>query len=147
MMNTLLITEDQSKALLQSLRTQPRDFEFVPAKNQLVFYQGHSSVLTLRLPISMDSPQAFYDYPEDRSSYVLVMIRSGIASVGYFEDGMNMDHKVFRAYMVRKKQGMSQIKYLNTKGKSRAGSRVRLAGTLEFFEDINQRLQVYFREN
>src|SRR5690606_18799184 len=110
-------------------------------------FRSHSLMLTFRLPISMDSPQAFYDYPEDRANYVLLMIRSGIASVGYFEDGMNMDHKVFRAYMVGKKQGMSQIKYLNTKGKSRAGSRVRLAGTLEFFEDINQRLQIYFREN
>src|SRR5690606_721298 len=100
-------------------------------------------IRTFRLPISMDSPQAFYDYPEDRSNYVLLMIRSGIASVGYFEDGSNMDHKVFRAYMVRKKQGMSQIKYLKTKGKSRAGSRARIADAREFFEDINTRLARY----
>jgi len=146
MMNTVLITEDQSQTLLQYLRVQAIDFEFVAAKNQLVFYRDHSIMLTFRLPISMDSPQAFYDYPEDRANYVLLMIRSGIASAGYFEDGMNMDHKVFRAYMVRKKQGMSQVKYLKTKGKSRAGSRVRLAGTVEFFEEINQRLQVYFAE-
>jgi|GEM_PF-487149 len=147
MMNTLLITEDQSRTLMQSLRKLPKNYEFVAAKNQLVFFHEHTAILTFRLPISMDSPQAFYDYPEDRSNYVLLMIRSGLASVGYFEDGRNMDHKVFRAYMVRKKQGMSQIKYLKTKGKSRAGSRVRLAETVEFFDEINHRLQMYFREN
>ena len=49
--------------------------------------------------------------------------------------------------MVRKKQGKSQIKYLKTKGKSRAGSRVRLASTVEFFENINERLQEYFKDN
>src|SRR5690606_20973815 len=145
MMNTLLITEDQSRTLMQLLRKQPKHYEFVAAKNQLVFFHEHTAILTFRLPISMDSPQAFYDYPEDRSNYVLLMIRSGIASVGYFEDGNNMDHKVFRAYMVRKKQGMSQIKYLKTKGKSRAGSRVRLAETVAFFEEINHRLQLYFK--
>ena len=48
--------------------------------------------------------------------------------------------------MVRKKQGKSQIKHLKTKGKSRAGSRVRLASTLEFFENINNRLQKHWEE-
>lgn len=66
--------------------------------------------------------------------------------MGYFEDGENLHHKVFRSYMVRKKQGKSQIKHLKTKGKSRAGSRVRLGETIEFFENINERLQVYFEE-
>ncbi|MEL7003546.1 MAG: hypothetical protein AAFN93_12555 [Bacteroidota bacterium] len=35
---------------------------------------------------------------------------------------------------------------MKTKGKSRAGSRVRLANTIEFFENINERLQFYFEE-
>ena len=49
--------------------------------------------------------------------------------------------------MSRKKQGFSQIKYLNKKGKSRAGSRVRLASTLEFFEDINAKLTALLEEH
>jgi hypothetical protein len=49
--------------------------------------------------------------------------------------------------MVRKKQGTSQVKYLKSKGKSRAGSRVRLGETIEFFENINERLQEYFQEH
>ena len=146
MTNTLLITEDQSKTLLQFLRTEPLVWEYVPAKNQVVFDQEGSTTLTIRLPISISSPEAYYNAPDDRSNYVLLMIRSGIASIGYFEDGENIDHKVFRAYMVRKKQGMSQVKYLKTKGKSRAGSRVRLAETAEFFEQINDRLNDYFAE-
>ncbi|MEP3390400.1 MAG: hypothetical protein ABJO02_19570, partial [Reichenbachiella sp.] len=52
----------------------------------------------------------------------------------------NIYHTTFSAYMTRKKQGVSQIKYLNKKGKSRAGSRVRLAKTIEFFENINSTL-------
>lgn len=72
---------------------------------------------------------------------VLILIKSGIATIGFFENGSLSSHKVFRAYMVRKKQGKSQVKYLKTKGKSRAGSRVRLQETNEFFESINSRLQ------
>ncbi|WP_228780037.1 hypothetical protein [Aquiflexum lacus] len=79
-------------------------------------------------------------------NHIILLIKSGIASVALFENTELMDHKVFRAYMVRKKQGKSQVKYLKTKGKSRAGSRVRLQETLDFFEDINTRLISYFEE-
>ena len=143
-MDNLFITEEQSKRLLDLIQTDKIKFEFDRKKNQLLFLENHLTLLTFRMPITVISPEAYYDYPEDRANYVMVIIRSGIATVGYFEDGQNMDHKVFRAYMVRKKQGKSQIKYLKTKGKSRAGSRVRLAASLEFFEDINKRLTVYF---
>lgn len=145
-MNTLLISEDQSKSLLRFLRTHPLELKYLRNKNQLVFDQEGSTILTFRLPISLPSTDILDEIPEDRANYVLLMIRSGIASVGYFEDGENIDHKVFRAYMVRKKQGVSQIKYLKTKGKSRAGSRVRLAETREFFEGINGRLNDYFKK-
>ena len=84
---------------------------------------------------------------ENQVHYIILLIQSGSCAIGYFENGINLDHKVFRAYMVRKKQGTSQIKYLKTKGKSRAGSRVRLAETVEFFENINERLQEYFAQH
>ena len=38
--------------------------------------------------------------------------------------------------MVRKKQGKAQLKYLSSKGKSRAGSRIRLAQTEKFLTEI-----------
>src|SRR5690606_12127925 len=106
--------------------------------------ESQTVILSFRMPVTIISPEAYYSHPEDRANYVLIIIRSGHATVGYCEDGTVMDHKVFRAYMVRKKQGTSQIKHLKTKGKSRAGSRVRLAETLEFFENINTRLTTYF---
>jgi hypothetical protein len=77
------------------------------------------------------------------SHFSLALIRAGQAVVGYFHQGILIDHKVFRAYMVRQKQGKSQIKHLKTKGKSRAGSRIRLEETTLFFEDINERLTSY----
>ncbi|MEO1451203.1 MAG: hypothetical protein AAFV07_16855 [Bacteroidota bacterium] len=43
--------------------------------------------------------------------------------------------------MKRHKRGKAQISYLNTRGKSKAGSRIRLANTVAFFEEINERLQ------
>ena len=76
----------------------------------------------------------------------LVAIRAGQAVTGLFHHGELIDHKVFRAYMVRQKQGKSQIKYLKTKGKSRAGSRIRLGETNRFFEEINERLNSYQAE-
>lgn len=106
--------------------------------------------LILRLPLSLSpaslpsaSPTSLLAAP---ARYIILLIQSGHCAVGLFEGSRNLDHKVIRAYMVRKKQGKSQIKHLKTKGKSRAGSRVRLAGTVEFFEEINERLQVYFND-
>jgi hypothetical protein len=104
---------------------------------------GQEQVI-FRLPIVFPAVGRKEDAPVH---YVLLLIQAGNCAVGYFEDGFNLDHKVFRSYMVRKKQGKSQIKYLKTKGKSRAGSRVRLGETREFFENINERLQRYFEDN
>lgn len=78
-----------------------------------------------------------YEYPPP---YIILLIRSGNASLGYFENGKNIRHKVIRKYMVRKKQGKSQLTYLKRKGKSKLGSRIRLAQTEHFFEEINEKL-------
>ena len=83
---------------------------------------------------------------EREFEYLILIIQTGMATVGVFCGKECRTHKVFGAYMVRKKQGKSQIKHLKTKGKSRAGSRIRLASGLEFFEDINRRLQSHFDE-
>lgn len=96
-----------------------------------------------RLPLVLLPPGAV----NTSVHYVVVLIQAGNCAMGYFEDGVNRDHKVFRSYMVRKKQGKSQIKYLKTKGKSRAGSRVRLGETEDFFANINGRLQEYFQKH
>lgn len=72
--------------------------------------------------------------------YLLLLIQAGNAALGYFEEGEMVNHKVIRKYMIRKKQGKFQGSHLKTKGKSKYGSRVRLQNTVDFFEDINQKI-------
>ncbi|MBN2694680.1 hypothetical protein JXR93_08460 [bacterium] len=91
----------------------------------------------LRLP-----PLFIGNTPEDISpqigNYLVLLIEAGQASCGYFKDDELLAHKVFRGYMVRKKQGKAQITYLKQKGKSRAGSRIRLSETELFIQEIIQ---------
>ncbi|WP_200978504.1 hypothetical protein [Echinicola sp. 20G] len=145
-MEEKLISSENCEKLLLKLHSYPFNQEFNVSKNTVYFYKEKEKILQVRLPIFWNSPLDMKQNQMEETNYVLLMIRSGIASIGYFENGENIDHKVFRAYMVRKKQGKSQIKHLKTKGKSRAGSRIRLAETLEFFDEINERLQDYFKE-
>ena len=117
--------------------------EYQPEKHQISYTLTGGERLFLRLPLQVGYP---FNEPSQENTffnYIQLLVESGVASVGYFENGENVDHKVFRAYMVRKKQGMSQLKYLKTKGKSRAGSRVRLAETEEFFAAIQERINRY----
>ncbi len=79
--------------------------------------------------------------------YLLILIQAGYASLGYFEEGEIIYHKAITAYMVRKKQGKSQIKHLNSKGKSRLGSRIRLQNTVWFFEQINLKLKEWHKKS
>lgn len=121
---------------------------FSPSKKTITYYDsGNNKLLIVRLSIDLK-----YTHTDnlitktDFLNHIILLVKSGIGSTAFFENGEIVDHKVFRAYMVRKKQGKSQIKYLKTKGKSRAGSRIRLQETLDFFEEINLRLNSYFKE-
>jgi hypothetical protein len=80
------------------------------------------------------------ELPDFIPNYLIVLMQAGHAALGYFEEGEVYFHKVISKYMVRKKQGKAQLKHLNQKGKSRAGSRIRLANTQRFFEDISDKL-------
>lgn len=113
------------------------------AKHQWEISDGETWLAKIFLPWNMHVDHTGSFRCKDDFHLALVMIRAGIAVTGYFHNDMMLDHKVFRAYMVRQKQGKSQIKYLKTKGKSRAGSRLRLGESGRFFEEINERLQQY----
>lgn len=112
-------------------------------KHQWEITDSESWLAKVSLPWNMSPNENGKLSIKDDFHLALVMIRAGIAVTGYFHNGEMLDHKVFRAYMVRQKQGKSQIKYLKTKGKSRAGSRLRLGESEQFFEEINQRLKQY----
>ena len=100
-----------------------------------------------RMPWSFPLPEAeqsLADYleelPYSPPPYLLILIQAGHSAMGYFEDGEVMHHKVIKKYMVRAGQGKAQIGYLSTRGKSKAGSRIRLANSVRFFEDINEKI-------
>ncbi|GAA4424746.1 hypothetical protein GCM10023188_04920 [Pontibacter saemangeumensis] len=142
------LSRETSLQLLRTIQASSHRFIYEHEKHRVVLLnEGGEELAFFRLPIVFPPPGTPTPVEVAQVNYVMLLIQSGNCALGYFEDGINLDHKVFRSYMVRKKQGTSQIKYLKTKGKSRAGSRVRLGETVEFFENINERLQAYFSEH
>ena len=139
------LSRENTLQVLQQIRQAALPWVYDQEKHRvLVTDEKQNERLIFRLPITIPEPDSELSIAEKHVHYVILLVQSGSCAIGYFENGKNLDHKVFRAYMVRKKRGVSQIKHLKTKGKSRAGSRVRLAETEEFFEHINERLQSYF---
>ncbi|TXK52149.1 hypothetical protein FVR03_01635 [Pontibacter qinzhouensis] len=143
-----LVPQETALQVLQKLLAEGYDLRYQPDKHRTtVLDPAGNELLHFRLPLLLPPPSMLGQVTRWDMHYIILLIQSGSCAVGYFENGQNLDHKVFRSYMVRKKQGKSQVKYLKTKGKSRAGSRVRLGETQEFFENINERLQEYFEEH
>lgn len=143
------LNQTTSTQLLNQIQGSEYPFHYDLEKHRItILDNSNNDLIHFRIPITIPFPKDKGNLDEQQDvNYVILLIQSGSCSMGYFENGLNVDHKVFRAYMVRKKQGKSQVKYLKTKGKSRAGSRVRLGETIEFFESINERLQAYFEDN
>jgi len=139
------VSRDASLRVIQNIQQSSRPWLYDHEKHRLIILdQSQNERVYFRLPIDLPPPAKISFVEENQVNYIILLIQSGSCAMGYFENGINLHHKVFRAYMVRMKQGKSQIKHLKTKGKSRAGSRVRLGETVEFFENINERLQEYF---
>lgn len=99
----------------------------------------------IRLPLHLSIDEKLTIIDEETLALYL-SIESGNAAICVMDGMENVYHTTFSAYMTRKKQGFSQIKYLNKKGKSRAGSRIRLASAIAFFENINSCLSALFEE-
>mgnify|MGYP001628005194 CR=1 FL=1 len=137
-----MIINDIEKFLLW-VSKKGLDLSYVTERHKIRLYKKQTIVADVWLPFSLSFDPKKNRVNDVEKNGVIFLIRAGTAAVGYFEEGVNTEHKVFRAYMVRKKQGKSQIKYLKTKGKSRAGSRVRLGSSTKFFEDINEKVSEY----
>ena len=142
-----LISKEVAITILRHLSNSEYHWEYDRNKHHIAI-EIEGCKAYFRLPIHMDMVTNFTSYydMDDDIPYVIILIQAGKAAVAYFEGDLLVDHKVFKSYMVRQKQGKSQIKYLNAKGKSKAGSRVRLANTVHFFESINERLIEYFED-
>ncbi|MDD7984873.1 hypothetical protein PQO01_07945 [Lentisphaera marina] len=118
-------------------------------KHSFECIENGNKIFSFRLPPFYPSPlkqEALWSYLErikitnEVPRYTLLLMESGRAAIGVFESGKVIDHKNIRKYMVRKKQGKSQLNHLKTKGKSRYGSRLRLRESEAFFDEISQRL-------
>lgn len=150
-MTTHNINFEEVYSFLEKLSSINLELEFLIEKQKIIIYHQNDKVADFRLPLPLpiiekNLEQYLINYPKEIPNYVIYMIQSGSCSLAYYEEGLLIEHKVIKTYMVRKKQGKSQIKHLNSKGKSKAGSRIRLANTIHFFEDINERLQHYFED-
>lgn len=143
---TQVVSFAQALLLVNQADEKGLEIRYLPEKHQLLLENKVSWLAKLFLPWTMTwLPEEKFQVQED-VHYCLTLVRAGQASLGYFHQGKLLDHKVFRGYLVRQKQGKSQFKYMKTKGKSRAGSRIRLEETLVFFKEINERLQVYAKQ-
>lgn len=80
---------------------------------------------------------------DDPGYYGLMLIQAGRASVAVAQADEIVESKQIQKYMVRKTQGRAQLTYLQEKGKSRLGSRIRLRQSQIFFEEINERMRVW----
>lgn len=70
---------------------------------------------------------------------LVLLVQAGAAALGLFEDEELVAHKVWKKYVTRG-HGRAQPSYLRTRGKSRAGSRLRLRNAQSLLEDVNGRL-------
>lgn len=141
--------DDASRAYLAELIETSFKLETDPSR-QLVTVLGpdFEKESMFRVPLTWpslpgdadDLPEYLEAIPYFPEPYVMLLVQAGAAALGYFEEGEVFLHKTIKKYMTRKKQGKAQLNYLNTRGKSKAGSRIRLANTVRFFEEINERL-------
>lgn len=140
-------TYSESISILRSLAEEPVEWD--RGKMKLM-----GEDFEFRMPWPFPPPAAeeslaayadrLFDFPPP---FFLLLIQAGHSALGYFEGGEVIFHKVIKKYMVRAKQGKAQIGYLSTRGKSKAGSRIRLANTVQFFEEINGKLEEWAMED
>jgi hypothetical protein len=72
--------------------------------------------------------------------FLILLIRSGSAVLGLSQGGKITSHKRITRYIIRKKQGKSQLTFYSKKGTTGGGSKLRLQQSLEFFDEIQKKL-------
>jgi len=153
--NIITLSYAQAVGFLSHILDQNYILEFNYLKNSVVLYNdpeqkqlkfNYPLVLNINESIIKDK-NLFNNYVLQKSSFLMMLVQAGNAALGLYEDNNLKQHKVIRKYMIRKKQGKAQLKYLKTKGKSRAGSRIRLANSVSFFEEINQYMNDWYERD
>ncbi len=138
----MLLSIEQLNTIMGRLSPSNYHLEIIADKRRIAVFDMEGTRLAFfRWPVHYHLTTG--EFVENQAVVCVLLIKAGSAALGILHDSMLLEHKVFKTYMVRKKQGKNQLKYLNSKGKSRAGSRIRLANANHFFEQINERLTLY----
>ena len=155
MLNSFLLNKSQLFEYLKVIISSSDHIaDYFSNKNKIeVFDKSGSKSATIHLPWVLPPFEgknellkfiSHWDKAEFNS--IIILIQAGRSALAHCSSGGILEHKLIRKYMVRKKQGKAQITYLNQKGKSRAGSRIRLNQTVQFFEDINDQVNLWMKE-
>jgi hypothetical protein len=156
MINRYRVSKDQlSELLVQLINSSELQLDYDSIKNKIqVNIKSDQLVAEVKLPWILPPCPSVNDLVTNVSAnniqylkYVIILVQAGYGAVCYCKSGNIIEHKLIRKYMVRKKQGKAQITYLHNKGKSRAGSRIRLAQTVKFFEEINEQVNAWIKND
>lgn len=141
---------EETASFLKSLADYECKSSYSLEKHSFIGSHESQVLWRLRLPLFFPSgkegePLRYYLQENTLENLSLVwsilLMESGRAAFGIYENGKLKEHKNIRKYMVRKGQGKSQLTHLKTKGKSRYGSRLRLQESEAFFKEIIKRLK------
>lgn len=112
-----------------------------------------SALCALRPPLLVHDTEALPDehtirdrVDEDLGRYALLLLQAGAMAVALFDGDELLDHKAQKRYVVRGK-GKAQPTYLERRGKSRLGSRIRLKNAQRLLEQVNERLAAWWDED
>lgn len=149
-MNSFHFTLSYSEVIniIRKLDQKSYVLSFNPTKKQYLLNKANSNdEYYLKLPILIDKLNPNFRklgssniHFEQIPDYIILLIRAGHAALCTIQNDTITRHKVITKYMVRKKQGKAQLTYLATKGKARGGAKLRLAKSIEFFQEIRQKL-------
>lgn len=102
----------------------------------------------LVFPLSADcrSLDAYLDgLPEEPGRHSVILMQAGAVALGRFEAAQPIKTKSLKRYVVRGR-GRAQPLHLKTRGKSRYGSRLRLANARRLLEETNEKLNEWEKE-
>lgn len=139
---------DEFMELLDTISKTSVEYNFLDNSIEYTTNDDPSVKKIIAIPQIFHSSQAAYpsriketfNNPKD---YLICAVRAGEAMLGICRNDKLLEYKIIKKYMVRKSQGKAQYNYLQQKGKSRLGSRIRLQQTEIFFKELNEKLEYY----
>ena len=117
--------------------------------NRCIFTSG-DWCLVPPMAISLGQPRQnlvnwIPEIPFEPGLQVVICLQAGATSLGLFEAGAVLHTKTIKRYVVRG-NGRAQPTHLNSKGKSRYGSRLRLQNAKAILEETSEKLHDWWDE-